>query len=168
MSNDTVIEKARTKIAWHYAEAKRLQAFIEVAVELLGDVSPESQASKIVKVGAVRNPSVRQVTTSTPEILHLTHQLLSSHGPMTAAEIFDRLISRGVSIGGKNPKGNLSAKFATDKTLRHNKDTGRWNQVGPTDKGSAETEPSSVTGEVRASPNAGSRPVTPPNFTRAN
>lgn len=185
MSNTDIIEKARQKAEWHLSEYRRWQAFIESAAELQDGAEAKVAARAVAQAGLiVANglPGVAAVSsavisaaapspshqTPTREVLRLTHELIAQIGPMTAAEIFDRLIRRGVVIGGKNPKGNLSAKFATDKSLRHDKDTGKWNRVGQNDKGPAEAGPSSVTGEATTSPDAGSRPVTSPPWIRAN
>jgi hypothetical protein len=49
---------------------------------------------------------------------------------MLAADIYEILVRRGIKIGGKSPKGNLTAKFSTRRDIFHfNRPDGHWSLI---------------------------------------
>jgi hypothetical protein len=146
---DNPIDIAQERIRYHQAEIDRLKAFLEMAEGLLKEVAvraprPSSigdtnaagppttvpAGKSIVVPGVTIYPAThsRSFPTPTKEVLLQAEELLRQMAqPMPASEIYDWLVRRGIHIAGKNPKGNLTAKFATQKErFTYDKDTGRW------------------------------------------
>lgn len=126
MTDTDLIKAAQEKLARYRAEVHRLEAFLETAQELTA--GPDKKKAHIAPPrSAKKDAPASGDATPRKEVLQQTHQiLLEQRRRLPAAAIYDILIKRGVVIAGKSPKGNLTAKFATDKTLSYDKDTGLW------------------------------------------
>jgi hypothetical protein len=128
MSGDGPFKLAVAKIAQYRIEIAKLEDFIAMYHTLSGE---ESVASKEVGDG----PDVqeeprngRPIFSSTAEILEASAAILTTKGSaMLAAEIYEKLVADGVRIGGRKPKGNLTAKFSLRKDLfKHDAISGKW------------------------------------------
>jgi hypothetical protein len=131
------IDVAKEKIAFHEGEISRLKRFLNEAESILLDASSlTSTATPLTTDAEVKvAPRPRLVlrrdfkpSSSTTEILKQSEDVLQLQGkPMSAGEIYEMVVRRGVRIGGQNPKGNLTAKFATAKDVFvFDKDSGLW------------------------------------------
>ncbi|TPM99177.1 hypothetical protein [Mesorhizobium sp. B2-1-3A] len=171
MSNDP-FQKARDKIAFYESAIHRLEEWIATGEALLADgtesapaVSPEQSGGE-PKTGSIRTINGRSVfvpSSPTAMVIAEAQSVLREAGkPMVAADIFDKLMRRGVKIAGNSPKGNMTAKFSTRRDIFtfEGKETGLWsltewgrkapqtNEALPEQSESA----SKVAGEVDASP----------------
>jgi hypothetical protein len=143
MEMDLVL-KAQEHIRAHEAEIvrreseiARLRDFIATANALI-DQSTFPHSPSIAPAAAVP-PDTSRVsisrystqTSTTGEILKEAQSILQERqAPMLAAEIYEILVRRGVKIGGKSPKGNLTAKFSTQRDIFHfNRPDGNWSLV---------------------------------------
>lgn len=89
--------------------------------------------------------------TPTREIIRMAEELLAETGhPLPAAKIYDTLYMRGMRLKGKNPKGNLTARFSVRRDIFHyDKDTGmwslqKWRQNAEKTEGPDDAEPSTI------------------------
>ncbi|MGB0508339.1 MAG: hypothetical protein ACPGGK_19300, partial [Pikeienuella sp.] len=84
---------------------------------------------------------------SREEIIEAARQVLkkSYPFPMPIGVIFEKITSSGIRIGGKQPKGNLSAKLSLPEDLIYVKDEGWYYQ--PTENG-GDAQPSEAKAEV--------------------
>ncbi|MBX4946160.1 hypothetical protein HJA96_21945 [Rhizobium binae] len=162
---------ARERIRHHQAEIARLTAFLEMAEALLKD-APEYPAPQPNPIGGalapaaepkasplgMPNPTMPVVypssssPTPTKEVLLQAEELFRQmNKAMPASEVYEWLVRRGIRIAGKNPKGNLTAKFATQKErFAYDKDTGLWSlsewtkaktNEAPTDQSESASKP---------------------------
>ncbi|MBB2751307.1 UNVERIFIED_ORG: hypothetical protein GGI57_001989 [Rhizobium aethiopicum] len=131
------IEIAKAKIAAYEEEIKRLHQFIQMAQSLLEDrtlfekYKSEPQNPEVLKVpsGVITTVGTTGIGSSPTELIlkEAEDVLRQESGPMPAALIFERVVRRGVRIAGKNPKGNLTAKFALKRDIfALDKDTKLW------------------------------------------
>ena len=136
------IQKAKELIAWHESEATRLRQLVEM-IEI-GFSELQKTSVMPVEFGATAptervstEPVIRTASRldfkSSPTSLILTEaeDLLRIEGkPTSASDIYEKLIRRGIKISGQNPKGNLTAKFATKKDIfSYDKDSGLWSLI---------------------------------------
>lgn len=129
------VEIARERIRQHQTEIARLNAFIEMAESLMRGshsappssltAGPESGELSVV---SVPRPYDTGRSSPTKEVLSQAEERFRQLGkPQQASEIYDWLVLHGIAIAGKNPKGNLTAKFATRKDVfSYDKDSGLW------------------------------------------
>jgi len=130
------IEVALAKISFHEAEATRLKKFVEDARALLSEAGTTPQPQPALSSSSASVPGSGTTITApsigspSPTALVLDESeaiLREANRPMLAADIYEKLIRRGVRINGKNPKGNLTAKFSTKRGIFHlNKETKLW------------------------------------------
>jgi len=165
---DDLIEKARAKIVFHEEQIRRLREFISTGEALAADEVrpiPEARPNFFVE-----NPNMNRLlggappTTPTSVVLEEAAAVLRElDRPTPAAEIYERLVRRGVTIAGRSPKGNMTAKFATRKDVfSFHKESQTWSLVELLRRGSRSPNEN---GEAAASPDAGqgSRPDQTPN-----
>lgn len=114
MSLSDAVKIAQERIAFNESEIVRLTEYI-------------AQVKELMPPGG-RYPRPRF---STKEILSAAEEVLEQFGaPQSNVDIYEALTTRGIQIGGRSPKGNMTAKFATRKDIfRFDKETGLWSLV---------------------------------------
>lgn len=138
MNNDP-IKIAKSKIAFHEQEIVKLRQFLEMAESLLQSEAASGRltkaednavAKKETATDSLQNisPSGELKASSRSAILKESEDYLRQKGrPVPASEIYDVITRRGIRISGQNPRGNLTAKFATAKDrFLYDKETGHW------------------------------------------
>jgi len=140
MANE-LIQKALERIKFHESEIARLHQFIATAEEIAGGTVTSQSNAIFPTYDANGNPSSTEtafsgeiITVWSPSssptatiIAEAVDVFQSVKKPVPAAFVYDRLVRRGIKIAGKNPRGNLTAKFATRKDIFcYDKDTGLW------------------------------------------
>jgi hypothetical protein len=117
------LNKALAKLEWHRGEITRLEQFIATYREFELETDSPSDGE-----GAGAVDLVSEAPTSTAKVLQEAEDVLRhSSGPMAAADIFNALVRRGIKIVGKNPQGNMTAKFATRRNVfAYDSESGRW------------------------------------------
>lgn len=138
--SENPVDIALAKIAFYEDEIDRLRKFIKTANSLLEErtlydlhkASQNSEQKASLNSKVEWQPVIIHSPTSssapTEIILSQAADVLRKNGkPMLAAEIFDGVTRTGIKIGGKNPKGNLTAKFALQRNVFVlDKKTMRW------------------------------------------
>lgn len=128
-----IIKLARKRLDYHTKEANRLADFIQTAEALEREVYADQERVEPERlkmpVSIARDIGRRlRESSTTKDILAAAEKVLRENGgPMLAADIYLLILEQGLHIGGQNPKGNLTAKFSTQKdTFVLDKDTRLW------------------------------------------
>jgi len=121
---DHVRQKAESKLADLLREADEVRSFIEMYDRLSAGADMPEPSPKAVSVTS------RELISSRQEIIEASRAVLkASHpSPMLIGDIYDEITSNGIKIGGKSPKGNLSAKLSQPDDLIYVKDKGWYYQ----------------------------------------
>ena len=141
MTEKTARDRALEKRRWHEEQIRKLNEWLALHDELLGDEERESATSSTTReqTQAEERGSLEptksgiglQRTTPTPELEHLAVKILRENGqPLTRGPLAEALEARGAVIGGRNPIANLSSKLTRSKLLRST-DHGYWPKDDP-------------------------------------
>lgn len=133
---DSVLDIAKLRLEAIESEANELRSFIRMYVKLdnaktmpapmkyAGGGMPAP--AKWKRVGT--HPDATSGTDVSPkeEIIDVVRHILKQvhPRPLLIGDLFEAVLSRGVNIGGQNPKGNLSAKLAPVEDIVYIKDEG--------------------------------------------
>lgn len=146
---DTVVEKAKKRLAEMEAEISELNSFLRTYAKLEGsntpsDVSPPrippaAQTPKVPTLPVIPNAGVvngerivgkfipkAEILSSKDEIVEAARSVLKANYPnsMHITDLYNEVVNLGIKIGGQNPKGNFSAKLAPPDDLKYIKDRG--------------------------------------------
>lgn len=122
-----LIARAQEKRTWHLAEAAKLEAFIQTALELEGGTTvspaltsatvPMAFASVGTSVPSRLSPASRPKSGVGAETLNAAEEIVRELGAMTTRELLPFILERGIEVGGKDPIATLSARISSKGDL---------------------------------------------------
>ncbi len=127
-----ILAEAKSQLEGLERKRQRLLEIIAIAERLddpavsLSVADPTKQAADTA-ARATRRPSV--VMTETWDAVRV---ILSEHrAPLKLSELLERVVARGVEVGGKNPAYTLSARLSNSEEFVSHRGTGWWFQNQP-------------------------------------
>lgn len=114
MDSDPIIRLAEQELANLDVKRRETAAFIAwyKRLKAIASGEPEPEPDEAMVAMIRRSPPADAV-------LSAVHDILQERGDaLTLAAIFDGLLKRGVIVGGKNPKQNLSQKLSAHPLLK--------------------------------------------------
>ena len=115
MENDPIIEQALRDLEQHRCECRRLEEFLS----RYGDYKQRLSGSLLTKILEPRCEPRRQRSTPADKVISVVHDILEDRGDaLTLSAIFNALCSKGIVIGGGNPKQNLSQKLSASPDVK--------------------------------------------------
>lgn len=133
---DDVIQRAKERLRAIEAESIELRSFLRTYEKLAAEISPMGagvargimQVAKPVSSATTRfyGGGDGEFVSSKDEIIQAARRILRGAYPEPVAigELYEKITKSGLVIGGKNPKGNLSAKLAPPDDIFYVKDEG--------------------------------------------
>jgi hypothetical protein len=118
MRNDPIIEAAKRDLAQLDAKRAELRAFIARYEEYRSALSEIGPSSSCSTTEALVERALRR-SAPADQVMSAVHDILACRGDaLTLTAIFNALVERGVTIGGSNPKQNLSQKLSAHPKLK--------------------------------------------------
>lgn len=121
-----ILDKARLKLDTLEREVEELRAFIKTYNMLVKSTNNDSVSSKKPNIHLFKKIKISSLPNPRLEIIAAAREALraASPSPILIGDLYDRLVVKGLNIGGKNPKGNLSAKLSQPTDLVYVKNEG--------------------------------------------
>lgn len=122
---DDIIQKVKERLLELEAESVELRGFLRTYDKLsakLLEKKPKvtTPTRQVMFFGGGEGVSSKEaIVTAARAVLRDSHP-----NPVLIGDLYESLVSKGLNIGGKNPKGNLSAKLAPSDDLIYVKDEG--------------------------------------------
>ncbi len=86
-----------------------------------GEISPEEAiASTTTQLPHIKKPNKQEI------VAKAAIDILSEGDVFTTNQILDQLASRGISVGGKNPSGNLSSMLSKTTEIVNSRSAKGW------------------------------------------
>ncbi len=136
-----IIEAAKAELEEIAMDMRKLQArklYAEKIIagyprEMSADTAPSIKKQPMSKENSEEtNASDNKVITPVSEVRNMARKALSGKN-LSGDELYDVIVAQGAIIGGKSPKGNLSAKLASAKDIEYSRHTKTWRLVKDTE-----------------------------------